>query len=142
MLECTGVIYNTTIVDGFTNTHDIANNFHSKFSLNFIDENMPSFSFLQDTNCMSNISIVPQCIRSLGKTENQQAGSQTRIHLNLTIIDPLLWPPILVRFLNGVYCSTFDLQFGFKSGASTDSCTGLLKNIIALHIHCKPKVYG
>ena len=53
----------------------------------------------------------------------------------------LIW----VRFLNGVYyyssyLSTSDLQFGFKSGASTDSCTGLLKNTIALHVHRKTKV--
>ena len=34
-----------------------------------------------------------------------------------------------------------DLQFGFKSGASTDSCTGLLMNTMALHIQCKTEVY-
>ena len=47
---------------------------------------------------------------------------------------------ILLQF--GSYLSTSDLQFGFKSGTSTDSCTGLLKNTIALHIHRKTKVYG
>ena len=47
---------------------------------------------------------------------------------------------ILLQF--GSYLSTSDLQFGFKSGASTDSCTGLLKNTIALHFHCKTKVYS
>ena len=35
-----------------------------------------------------------------------------------------------------------DLQFGLKSGTSADSCTGLLKNTIALHIHHKTKVYS
>ena len=55
--------------------------------------------------------------------------------------------------MNGVYCyslllilqpylSTSDLQFGFKSDASTASCMGRLKNTIALHIHRKTKVFG
>ena len=40
------------------------------------------------------------------------------------------------------YLSTSDLQFGFKSGVSTDACTGLLKNTIALHLYRKTKVFG
>ena len=35
-----------------------------------------------------------------------------------------------------------DLQFGFKPGVSTDSCTGLLKNTIALNLYRETKVYG
>ena len=42
----------------------------------------------------------------------------------------------------GSYLSTSDLQFGFKPGVSTDTCTGLLKNTIALHLHRKTKVFG
>ena len=47
---------------------------------------------------------------------------------------------ILLRF--GSFLSTSDLQFGFKPGVSTDSCTGLLKNTIALHLYRDTKVYG
>ena len=35
-----------------------------------------------------------------------------------------------------------DLQFDFKPGVSTDSCTGLLNNTIALHLYREIKVYG
>ena len=60
---------------------------------------------------------------------------------------PIALAPNLSKVLEwsilfGSYLSTSDLQFGFKSGASNDSCTGLLKNAIALHIHHKTKVYG
>ena len=47
---------------------------------------------------------------------------------------------ILLQY--GSYLSTSDLQFGFKPGVSTDACTGLLKNTIALHLHRKTKVFG
>ena len=186
------------IVDGFTNTHDIANNFRSKLSsvLNSIDEDLASFSFLQDTSCTSNISIVPQTVsEALDKLRtNKQDGSQlSSNHLllaapvldkflskfftviirhgympqllrNCTLIPipksgkdpsksdnyrPIALAPNLSKVLEwsillqfGSYLSTSDLQFGFKSGASTDSCTGLLKNTIALHIRRKTKVYG
>ena len=96
MLECTGVIYNTTIVDGFTNTHDIANNFRSKFSLNFIDENMPSFSFLQDTSCMSNISIVPQSVSEA--LEKLRTNKQDRRQLSSNHF--FLAAPVLDEFLS------------------------------------------
>ena len=96
MLECTGVIYNTTIVDGFTNTHDIANNFRSKFSLNFIDENLPSFSFLQDTSCMSNISIVPQSVSEA--FEKLRTNKQDRSQLSSNHF--FLAAPVLDEFLS------------------------------------------
>ena len=47
---------------------------------------------------------------------------------------------ILLRF--GSFLSTSDLQFGFKPGVSTVSCTGLSKNTIALRMYCETKVYG
>ena len=47
---------------------------------------------------------------------------------------------ILLRF--GSFLPTSDLQFDFKPGVSTDSCTYLLKNTIALNLYREIKVYG
>ena len=49
---------------------------------------------------------------------------------------------ILLQY--GSFLYTSDLQFGFELGVSTDSCTGLLKNTIALHLYRETnlKVYG
>ena len=47
---------------------------------------------------------------------------------------------ILLQY--GSYLSTSELQFGFKSGVSSDTCTGQLKNTIAFHLQGNTKVYG
>ena len=47
---------------------------------------------------------------------------------------------ILLQF--GSYLSKSDLQFGFKKGASTDLCTGLLKNVVSTYNQHGSKVYA
>ena len=47
---------------------------------------------------------------------------------------------ILLQF--GSYLSTSDLQFGFKKSASTDLCTGLLKNVVSTYNQHGSKVYA
>ena len=56
--------------------HDVTSNFRS-IVLNSIEEDVASFSFLQDSSCTSNISIVPETVsEALEKTEKQQGGWQ------------------------------------------------------------------
>ena len=45
--------------------------------------------------------------------------------------------------INGLPCLVY-ISFAvlLKSGASTDLCTGLLKNAVAFHLHRNTKVYG
>ena len=85
---------------------------------------------------LRNCTLIP--IPKSGK-DPSQSDNYRPIALAPTLSKVLEWS-ILLQF--GSYLSTSDLQFGFKSGASTDSCMGLLKNTIALHIHRKTKVYG
>ena len=54
----------SSIVDGFTNMRGITSNFHNKLStvLNSIEEDVASFSFLQDSSCTANVSIVTETV--------------------------------------------------------------------------------
>ena len=82
---------------------------------------------------------MPQLLRNCTLIPIPKSGKDPSQSDNYNLSKVLEWC-MLLQF--GSYLSTFDLQFGFKSGASTDSCTGLLKNTIVLHIHRKTKVYG
>ena len=88
----------SSIVDGFTNMRDITNNFHNRLStvLNSVEEDVASFSFLQDSSCTANISIFPETVsEALEKLRtNKQDGSQlSSNHL-------LLAAPVLEEFLS------------------------------------------
>ena len=82
---------------------------------------------------------MPQLLKNCTFIPIPKSGKDPSQSDNYNLSKVLEWC-MLLQF--GSYLSTSDVQFGFKSGASTDSCTGLLKNTIALHIHCKTKVYG
>ena len=85
---------------------------------------------------LRNCTLIP--IPESGK-DPSQSDNYRPIALAPNLSKVLEWS-ILLQL--GSYLSTSDFQFGFKSGASTDSCKGLLKNTIAVHIHRKTKVYG
>ena len=186
------------IVDGFTDSSDVTDNFRSKLSriLNSVDEDVASLSFLQEVNYPVNLSIdtntVSESLARLktGKNDCTQLSSyhlllafpaidsflakfftviirhsfMPKLLRNCTLMpipkpgkDPsqsdnyraIALAPNLSQVLEwsmllqyGSYLSTSELQFGFKSGVSSDTCTGLLKNTIAFHLQGNTKVYG
>ena len=186
------------IVDGFTDSSDVTDNFRSKLSriLNSVDEDVASLSFLQEVNYPVNLSIdtntVSESLARLktGKNDCTQLSSyhlllaspvidsflakfftviirhsfMPKLLRNCTLMpipkpgkDPsqsdnyraIALAPNLSKVLEwsillqyGSYLSTSELQFGFKSGVSSDTCTGLLKNTIAFHLQGNTKVYG
>lgn len=85
---------------------------------------------------LKNCTLIP--IPKPGK-DPCQLDNDRPIALAPNLIKVLEWC-ILLQF--GSYLSTSGQQFGFKPCVSTDSCTGLLINAIALHLHQETKVYG
>ena len=70
----------SSIVDEFTNTQDIANNFRCKLSnvLNFAEKDVVSFFFLQDNSCTNRLFFDPITVmKALEKLRhNEQDDSQ------------------------------------------------------------------
>ena len=90
---------------------------------------------------------MPKCIRNCILRPIPKPGKDPTLSDNYR---PIALVPILSKVLESCilieyqsYLITTDLQFGFKPGASTDLCTGLIKNVISQHIMFNDtNVYG
>ena len=81
---------------------------------------------------LRNCTLIP--VPKPGK-DSSRSDNYRHIALASNLSKALEWS-ILLRY--GSFLSISDLQFGFKPGVSTDSCTSLLKNTVGvtmLNIH-------
>ena len=77
---------------------DITSNFHNKLNtvLNSIEEDVASFSFLQDSSCTANISIVPETLSDT--LENLRTYKEDGSQLSSNHL--LLAAPVLEEFIS------------------------------------------
>ena len=90
---------------------------------------------------------MPKCIRDCTVRPVPKPGKDPTVSDNYR---PIALAPTLSKILESCILLEFehysvitsDLQLGFKSGLSTDMCTGLIKNAVSRHLFNNTKVYG